>query len=188
MIDISNLEKCAEPLNEEKFWQIVAKSLEESNNENEQEASLIKQIALLSPKEMIGFRLRTDKLLHDSYTSELWCAAYIIKEGCGDDGFEYFRNWLISKGKEPYYQALENPDTLIDFVSTNGAYYEFESFWYVALEAFNKTTSKDLYDYIDNEKFTECEGSYPAIDLHWNEGESETMKAIAPKLFEKCWN
>jgi hypothetical protein len=27
---------------------------------------------------MIGFRLRTDKLLFDSYNPELWCAAYIV--------------------------------------------------------------------------------------------------------------
>ena len=34
--------------------------------------------------------------------------------GCSDDGFQYFRNWIISRGKEVYYAAKENPDNLIN--------------------------------------------------------------------------
>jgi len=136
---------------------------------------------------MVGFRLRTDKLLSDSYKSELWCAAYIMNGGCSDDGFEYFRNWVISRGKDAYYNALKNPDTLI--VECQESIYgnEFESFWYVALEAFKQKTNKDLYDYIDEEKFMEKEGNYLDIDFNWSDSEPETMKAICPKLYDKFW-
>lgn len=49
--------------------------------------------------------------------------------GCADDGFEYFRNWIISRGKDVYDQAKANPDTLIS-QKNNGEddMFEFESF------------------------------------------------------------
>jgi len=187
-MDISNLGKISEMLNEDEFWKIVDKSLKNTTNQREQELFLIQEISKLTLKEMIGFNLGTDKLLSDSYTSELWCAGYIIGGGCSDDGFEYFRNWLISKGKDVYYNALENPDSLITKNEREVLYdFEFESFSYVAFEAFKQKTGKDLYDYIDEEKFTEREGGYPNIEFKWDESKPETMIAICPKLYDKFW-
>ncbi len=187
-MDISNLGKISEMLGEDKFWGIVHKSLKNTGNQDKQEVFLIQEISKLTLKEMIGFRLRTDKLLSDSYSSELWCAAYVMRGGCSDDGFEYFRNWLISRGKDVYYSALKNLDSLITIDEQQAFYdFEFETFWYVALEAFKQNTDKDLYDYIDDEKFREREGHYPDIEFNWNEDKPETMKAICPKLFDKFW-
>lgn len=109
----SNLEKTAEMLDEDLYWKIVDISLKNSGNQDEQEQVLISEISKLTPKQMVGFRLRTDKLLYDTYTSEMWCASYIMNGGSSDDGFEYFRNWIISRGKDVYYKAKANPDTLI---------------------------------------------------------------------------
>ena len=64
----------------------------------------------------------------------------------------------------------------------------FESFWYVALEAFKQKTGKDLYDYIDNDKFKTNEGGYPKIKFTWEEEKPETMKKICPKLYKKFMN
>jgi apolipoprotein N-acyltransferase len=50
----------AEMLNEDKFWQIVDKSLRSTKNQDDQERYLIAEIEKLTPQEMIGFRLRTD--------------------------------------------------------------------------------------------------------------------------------
>ena len=109
----SDLEKTSEMLAEDLYWEIVDQSLKNSKDQNEQEKFLIKEISKLTPKQMIGFRLRTDQLLYDTYNSEMWCASYLMNDGSSDDGFEYFRNWVISRGNEVYYQAKENPDTLI---------------------------------------------------------------------------
>ncbi len=174
-------------MDEDQYWQLIADSLENSTNESEQQAFLIAELSKLSPEEMIGFRLRTDKLLYDTYTSEMWCAGYIMNSGCSDDGFEYFRNWVISRGKETYYQGKENPDSLHAEAEADKYDYDFESFWYVALEAFHQRTGKDLYDYIDYEKFTTRESNYPNFEFNWESDEPETMRAICPKLFEKMW-
>ncbi|MCI4442624.1 MAG: DUF4240 domain-containing protein [Lentimicrobium sp.] len=172
-------------LDEDKFWLIIDNSLKKSENQNDQEKILVKEIEQLSPKEMIGFRLRTDKLLYDTYNSDMWCAGYIMNGGCSDDGFEYFRCWLISRGKNTYYKAKLNPDYLVNEISKDSEIYDFESFWYVALTAFKNKTGKELYDYIDNDKFTTNEGNYPKFKFTWQEDNPESMRKICPRLYQK---
>jgi len=70
------IEKTSDMLDESIFWQIVDKSNKSSNDESGQMSYLVKEIEKLTPKEIIGFRLRTDKLLYDTYNSEMWCAGY----------------------------------------------------------------------------------------------------------------
>ena len=184
-----NLEKTAEMLDEDLYWKIIDASLQNSTNQDEQEQFLISEISKLTPTQMVGFRLRTDKLLYDTYTSEMWCASYLMNGGSSDDGFEYFRNWVISRGKDVYYKAKENPDTLIsqkDFAEED--LYEFELFWYVALEAFEKNTGKELYDYIDEDNFTTKEGNYPQFEFNWQEENPESMKKICPDLYAEFEN
>jgi hypothetical protein len=178
----------AEMLDEDLYWIIIASSLQYTNYQYDQEQFLIKEIEKLTPHQMIGFRLRTDKLLYDTYNSEMWCAGYIMNGGCSDDGFEYFRNWVISRGRDVYYAAKENPDSLITETGSGADEFEFESFWYVALEAFKDKTSQDLYDYIDNENFKTKEGNYQQFDFTWAEEDPESMRKICPRLFDEFWN
>lgn len=181
------IEKTSEMLDETIFWRIVDSSVKKTKNQDDQEKFLVKEIEKLTPKQIIGFRLRTDRLLYDTYNSQMWCAGYIMNGGCSDDGFEYFRNWIISRGKDTYYKAKENPDSLISEFVEGEEYYDFESFWYVALTAFENKTGKELYDYMSDD-FKTNEGNYPNFEFTWKEEEPETMKAICPKLFEKMWN
>jgi hypothetical protein len=187
--DTLKIEKTAEMLNEDLYWKIIDNSLNNSKNQDGQEKFLISEISKLTPKEMIGFRLRTDKFLYDTYNSEMWCASYLMNGGSSDDGFEYFRNWVISRGKDVYYKAKENPDNLIsqkDFGEEDS--YEFELFWYVALEPFQQRTGKDLYDFIDEDNFTTKEGNYPQFEFNWKEENPESMKKLCPKLYEEFAN
>lgn len=117
----------------------------------------------------------------------MWCAGYIMNGGCSDDGFEYFRNWIISRGKDVYYEAKKNPDSLISQFNENDEFYDFESFWYVALTAFENKTGKDLYDFISDD-FQYSESKYPNFEFNWEEDKPESMKVICPRLFEKMWN
>ena len=113
----------------------------------------------------------------------MWCAGYIMNGGCSDDGFEYFRCWVISRGRDTFYNAKTNPDYLVKEVVEGTDFYDFESFWYVALEAFKRKTGKDLYDYIDNENFKTNESAYPQFEFNWREDEPGSMKKICPELY-----
>lgn len=179
------IEKTSAMLDEDLFWKIIDRSLINFKNQDVQKKILISEISKLNAKQMIGFRLRTDKLLYDTYNSEMWCASYIMNHGSSDDAFEYFRNWLISRGKDIYYKAKENPDILIsqrDFSEED--YYEFELFGYVALEAFQLRTGKHLYDFIDQNNFKTNEKNYPQIEFTWKE-DPESMKKICPNLYHE---
>lgn len=186
-LDSIGFSKSSEMLDEETYWGLIDNSLKNTTNQEDQEIFLIEEIEKLTPQEMIGFRLRTDKLLFDSYNPELWCAAYIVSGGCTDGGFEYFRCWLISQGKEVFYKVKSNPDALINQVIENKESYEFEGFWYVAMNAFKNTTGQDLYAYIDYDTFVTNDENYPLLNFNWNPDEPETMGKICPVLFEKLW-
>ncbi len=117
-----------------------------------------------------------------------YCAGYILNGGCSDDSFEYFRCWLIAHGKEHFYTAMENPDTLVVFYTPDVDDYHFEDFMYVASDAFEKKTGKDIDDFIDYQSFQFTEGKYPKMEFNWEEEDIESMKAICPKLMEKAWS
>ena len=188
--ELAELKPTAEMMDEEQFWAIVQTAVDEAGNDEDEYLEVVKrELSKLSLKEMIGFRLRTDKLLYDSYTSEMWCAGYLMNGGCSDDGFEYFRLWVISRGRKVYEAAMANPDNLIDYIGDDDEmdFFEFESFWYVALEAFEEAVDAELYDYIDDENFKTCEGNYPNFEFNWEEDEPESMQKLCPRLFEKFW-
>jgi len=186
--ELAELKPTAEMMDEEQFWAIVQTAVDEAGDDEDEYLEVVKrELSKLSLKEMIGFRLRTDKLLYDSYTSEMWCAGYLMNGGCSDDGFEYFRLWVISRGRKVYEAAMANPDNLIDYIDDDAEmdFFEFELFWYVALEAFEEAVDAELYDYIDDENFKTCEGNYPNFEFNWEEDEPESMQKLCPRLFEK---
>ncbi|MFT5713900.1 MAG: hypothetical protein ACI9WT_000442 [Flavobacterium sp.] len=186
-VDSFSISKSSEMLDEEMYWSIIENSIKETDNQEDQELFLITEIGKLSPQEMIGFRLRTDKLLFDSYNPELWCAAYIINNGCSDGGFEYFRCWLISRGKEVFYSVKTEPDSFIKQVVEGKKSYEFEGFWYVAMNAFKNKTGEELYSFIDYEQFITNDENYPLLKFNWNVDEPQTMSKICPVLYENLW-
>ena len=186
--ELAELKPTAEMMDEEQFWAIVQTAVDDAGDDEDEYLEVVKrELSKLSLKEMIGFRLRTDKLLYDSYTSEMWCAGYLMNGGCSDDGFEYFRLWVISRGRKVYEAAMANPDNLIDYIDDDAEmdFFEFELFWYVALEAFEEAVDAELYDYIDDENFKTCEGNYPNFEFNWEEDEPESMQKLCPRLFEK---
>jgi len=186
--ELAELKPTAEMMHEDQFWAIVQKAVDEAGDDEDEYLEVVMhELSKLSLKEMVGFRLRTDKLLYDSYTSEMWCAGYLMNGGCSDDGFEYFRLWVISRGRKVYEAALANPDNLIDYIAEDAEvdFFEFELFWYVAIDAFEEATEADLYDYIDDDNFTTREGNYPNFEFNWDEEDPESMKKLCPRLFER---
>ena len=147
--ELAELKPTAEMMDEEQFWTIVQTAVDEAGDDEDEYLEVAKrELRKLSLKEMVGFRLRTDKLLYDSYNSEMCCAAYLMNGGCSDDGFEYFRLWVISRGRKAYEAAMTNPDNLIDYIADGAEmdFFEFELFWFVALEAFEESVDAELYD------------------------------------------
>jgi hypothetical protein len=175
-------------MDENHFWSIIETTKTSNEDLDEFEENLRNTLLKLSANEIIEFYLREQKLRFDSYTSDLWCAAYIMNGGCSDDAFEYFRCWLIAQGKDVFYNALKNPDTLVELYSSEEEEYDFEGFMYLASDSFEKKTGKDIDDYVDYEHFTSNEANYPDFEFTWEEENEDSMKKICPKLMEVAWH
>lgn len=66
----------------------------------------------MTPVTRGSFQRRFFECLKRACTWDLWAAAYIMNGGCSDDGFEYFRAWLIAQGRTVFERALKNPESL----------------------------------------------------------------------------
>jgi hypothetical protein len=81
------------------------------------------------------------RMFHRSYTWPLWGAAYLINGGCSDDGFDYFRGWLIGQGRTTFEAALRDPDSLADHALPDLA---CEDILYVASAAYKAVAGQEM--------------------------------------------
>jgi len=133
-------------MNDSRFWEIIDRARFLSRGkQNEMLLSLKKQLTSLTPDEIKQWYDIFRKYISDAYKDELWEQAGKIM--ClSDDGFEYFRCWLISKGFETYKTVINNPESLIELIIYDASM-EFELLLYVASEAYEEVTGKDdFYD------------------------------------------
>ena len=100
-------------MDESRFWALIDESRAATTPALSNQPDILQQkLEKLSPEEIKCFDALFRQLWHDAYRDSLWAAAYIIEGGCSDDGFMDFRAGLISLGRDAYYAALQNPETL----------------------------------------------------------------------------
>jgi hypothetical protein len=144
----------APPMPADKFWQIVARAAESDHDPDVHVNALRAALRELTLEEIISFEVAFRRYLNEAYTWDLWGAAYVIHGGCFDDGFEYFRRWLVSRGRRVYEAALAAPDSLAEQDVRPGPWnvWEFEEIYYVATKVFNeKGGAGDVRDYSEGE-------------------------------------
>jgi hypothetical protein len=135
------------PLTSENFWALIDHSAAFEANPDAQLADLRASLNRLSASQIADFERIFDATMNQSYSWDLWGAAYLVNGGASDDGFEYFRCWLISKGRTVFQKAVSSPDSLSDLLATgDGGVFEFEAFGYVAREAWQAKTGRDWND------------------------------------------
>lgn len=86
---------------------------------------LVKRLVKLPPEEIIDFDHWWRAAHRKAYRRALWDASSVINGGCSDDGFDYFRDWLILQGRDVFEAAVNDPDTLAAIVKSDEEY-EFE--------------------------------------------------------------
>ncbi|WP_339690823.1 DUF4240 domain-containing protein [uncultured Pseudoalteromonas sp.] len=95
------------------FWQLV--TVADRTAEPESVSERLKGLLTdLSDAQLIEFDKQFIICMRQSYTWELFGAAFVMA-GCNDEyGFSEFRCWLISRGEAAFNAALENADSLAD--------------------------------------------------------------------------
>jgi len=107
-------------MDEDRFWTIIdgaRRDVEASGGTvRDWFEALRVRLGAETPEEILQFRRRFDRLTAAAYQTDLWGAASLINGGCSDDGFHYFRSWLVGQGKDVYEKALVDPDSLADIL------------------------------------------------------------------------
>jgi len=136
------------PLSRDSFWNIIDHSAAFEADPDAQLVDLRATLSRLSPSQVADFERMFDETLRQSYSWDLWGAAYVANGGASDDGFEYFRCWLISKGRKVFDKVSANPDSLADLLAAGegAGDLEFEDFAYVAREVWATKTKRDWSD------------------------------------------
>lgn len=158
------------------FWNIIEQS--KARECEELAESVRKILSELDPQKSIAFQEKFEQLMDEAYRWDLWQVAYIINGGASDDGFAYFRAWLIGQGKERFENALEKPESVGDWTEP-GNYNECESLWYAGSQAYEEKTGE----------------SYPSIERvgdssntpkgkEWK-GSEEELESLYPELVKK---
>lgn len=164
---------------EEEFWKIIERT-QSSGNERAQLDKLNAELERLDNASLEQFIKVYDRLMHDTYSWDLWGAAYIINGGASDDAFEDFRNWLISNGRTFFAQAVAKPDDLAALIPEDRQQEAtFEEFSYVAAHLWQKRTGRSF-----GEMAKENESLYPAEPI--GIAIEEDPQALA-KRYPKLW-
>jgi len=176
-------------MTEEQFWEIIEESRrarmpdegKEANQERQLEGLKV-ALQRLTPEEILQFEDVFGEMLDRSYRWDLWALPYLIDGWCSDDGFDYFRSWLISQGRFFFESVIGDPDTIAAMVSDAEIKHglEFEEFWYVAGEVYKEKTGEDIWDVETGSEDT------PPAGREGPAGERWTLEDL-PVRFPRTW-
>jgi len=131
------------PMDENTFWSLVEKSRAAAGSDlNQRPAALERVLEPLPLAAIQAFQKQYEQMLLKANRWDLWGAAYVMNGGCSDDGFKYFRDWLISEGRPLFESALAAPDSLA--AVPRREYFELELFGYAATKVFAKKGGGEL--------------------------------------------
>ncbi|MBR7839458.1 DUF4240 domain-containing protein [Actinospica durhamensis] len=132
------------------FWHLIDRARGQSEGDADVvAANAADLLAAMAPEEIIAAHRLLWERLAVSYTAPLWAAAYVINGGCSDDGFEYFRGWLVAQGRDVFERAMADPDSLADHPAVQAAAEEWEELECeptlgVARSAYQRSTGEPL--------------------------------------------
>jgi hypothetical protein len=192
-VELKQLGKVSEPMDESVFWQIIEKSRDFIYDTFKQEEFIALYLERFSLKEIIGFRLTTQKLIFGAYNQKSWYAGSILNNVLDDvEDFEAFLCLIISRGKAVYQAFLQSPDSLVNEFSEEMDFYDFDHFNEAADTAFDLKADAELSEFIDFKNFAYSSQNYPQIRVPWGDEFYDTnaddqLKLYCPKLYEKFW-
>lgn len=167
------------------WWQVVEAARSTVDDADDPEA-VADEVRLIlqerDPEEVAELAQPLGDLLSASYNWELWAAAYLINGGASDDGFEYFRGWLITQGREVFEQALDDPDSLagrpaVRSAAEEGYDLECEDILHVVHAAYEDLTGEHLPAGLYSVE-------YPDLGPDWDFDDDEEMAQHLPRLSE----
>lgn len=158
-------------MTEAEFWDLIADKIERNGAELDISA-LEDDLREGPPERVAAFAHHFDRFHQLSYLTRIWGAAYLINGGCSDDGFDYFRGWLIGMGEDVFTAALEDPDTLAEVAEEDAECEDLLSLGY------------SVYEDLTGNELEPAEGKEPRDDDDdWDFEDDRQMRKRYPQLY-----
>ncbi|MEO8394677.1 MAG: DUF4240 domain-containing protein [Chloroflexota bacterium] len=173
-------------LDDAAFWRIIEDAKAESDGNREREYQiLVDKLAEMSIADIFEFGDLFQKFYALAYRRELWAAAFLIGNGCGDDSFMDFRGWLIAQGEGVFHDAMRDPETLLDRVEIkcfDGWIYGDAESWAI------NSVNWDAFEKKTGEEVPILPGVWMPTELTGVDWHEETVPKMYPKLAAKFWS
>ena len=137
---IMQLTKDKRKIDEKLFWSLI----EEARSVSSDQMDFIDQLRVLLESFRVSELRNFQKIfyikINELNTWEHWALAYIVRSGCGDDEFDYFKAWAVSKGKESF-EAIKDlaEDKLVSIFDEDP---QLEQFYYLTSEIYELKTGE----------------------------------------------
>ncbi len=163
------------------FWQLIDASRTQAHDDPQAQLDILADLLQALPaEEIVAFDHLLSQCFDQSCTWALWGAAYVIGGGCSDDGFDYFRGWLISRGAQTFAAALADPDSLAEHITDadeeTGC--EAEGWQSVAVDAWCAQTGQS-YAAFPTIPLTNPQSAHGPVGEEWSE---DDLEALYPRL------
>lgn len=169
-------------MNTDHLWQLIDQARAEADGAEPEEIAetAAELLAERSAEEIRAAQQALSQLMAASYTRDLWGAAYLINGGASDDGFEYFRGWLLAQGRTTFEAALANPDSLAAHPTVVAAAedqeeLECEDMLGIAWNAYQSSTGQQLPQDIEA-------ATYPDLGPDWDFDDEDEVRQRLPQL------
>ncbi|MFI7452195.1 DUF4240 domain-containing protein [Nonomuraea sp. NPDC049714] len=182
-------------MDEDAFWVLIEQSGRESDTKKARLQWLEERLSGLSVDDIIDFQKWFNICEYRSNTWDLWVAYHGVFPLGSEDGFLYFRSWLISLGHETFEHVVTDPDTLIEVPEvlhlqkltrrrksglwTNEEYPEFQLLAAVAWGPYKKCTGLEL------ETLHDCAHARTGLDEGWYKLRDEQPNPISEEEFAR---
>lgn len=129
-------------IDETLFWQLIDDANREAEDRYQFIDALTAKLTAFGAKEMRNFDKWLLTKTGELNNWDIWALAYIVRRGCGDDAFDYFKAWVVSKGKDVFETVKQMDTTKLPTLFTEDP--QLEELYYLAGEVFESRTS-DIY-------------------------------------------
>ena len=133
------------------FWTLIEDAHRfSSGNADDQAERLVETLSARPVADVISFGQWFNTMMARAYYNAMMAAFFLVTDGChSDDGFEYFRAWLIGQGQASFEAVVGDPDALATKLTDGtdpGSSTDGESLVYVAVRAAKAILGEDALD------------------------------------------
>ncbi|MFL5617969.1 MAG: DUF4240 domain-containing protein [Gemmatimonadaceae bacterium] len=159
----------------DRFWTLVERAREGGAGCGRVARRLTDTLVTLPPRAIEEFGHELSLRMAESYRWDLWAVAYVANGGASDDGFDYFRGWLLTRGRARFEEALRDPPSAVVGASRLVPFlpFECEEMLRVADDAYQKGARAPL------PRSTVVPWPSPPLGKPWTE---ETIEQVYPGL------